>query len=284
MTSGTHGRIFQSVNKQTKFHGGIDLKRVISSLVVLPPLIILLVYASRGWFFLLLLIINLLALREFFGLPIFSEDKWFKTLSLLFGSLILLAAYIWGMSGLTGFFLLALLALFLFSIYNLDDLNKALPRLGVGMIGVVYISCLLSYFILLRDSDFGILLVLFLLTVVWSTDTSAYYVGKNFGKTKLLPLVSPNKTVEGAIGGLVGACVASVAFKIIFFDTLSFFDALFLPLILSATGQMGDLFESFIKRWAGVKDMGSLIPGHGGILDRIDGLLFAAPVLYFYSL
>ncbi len=239
---------------------------------------------SRGWFFLLLLIINYLALSEFFGLPTFSNDKWFKTVSILFGSLILLAAYIWGMSGLTGFFLLALLALFLFSIYNLDDLNEAVPRLGVGMLGVVYISCLLSYFILLRESDFGILLVLFLLTVVWSTDTSAYYIGKNFGKTKLLPLVSPNKTVEGAIGGFAGGLIASVAFKLLFFSTLTFFDALFLPLLLSAAGQMGDLFESFIKRWAGVKDMGSLIPGHGGILDRIDGLLFAAPVLYFYSL
>ena len=188
------------------------------------------------------------------------------------------------MSGLSGFFLLALLALFLFSIYNLDDLNKAMPKLGVGMLGVVYISCLLSYLVLLRDSDFGNLLVLFLLAVVWITDTSAYYVGKNFGKTKLLPLVSPNKTVEGAIGGLAGGLIASVAFKIFFFSTLTFFDALFLPLILSATSQMGDLFESFVKRWAGVKDMGSLIPGHGGMLDRIDGLLFAAPVLYFYSL
>ncbi len=270
--------------QETKRLGGIDLKRVISSLVVLPPLIILLVYGSKGWFFLLLLIINILALSEFFGLPTFSNDKWFKTLSILFGSLILSAAYFWGMSGLTGFFLLAFLALFLLSIYHLEDLNNAVSKLGVGMLGIVYISCLLSYFTLLRGSDFGNLLVLFLLAVVWSTDTSAYYIGKNFGKTKLLPLVSPNKTVEGAIGGLVGGCVASVVFKIFFFDTLTFFDALFLPLILSATGQMGDLFESFIKRWAGVKDMGSLIPGHGGILDRIDGLLFAAPVLYFYSL
>jgi phosphatidate cytidylyltransferase len=269
--------------QETKRLGGIDLKRVISSLVVLPPLIILLVYGSKGWFFLLLLIINILALSEFFGLPTFSNDKWFKTLSILFGSLILSAAYFWGMSGLTGFFLLALLALFLFSVYHLDDLNKAVPKLGVGMLGVVYISCLLSYFILLRDSDVGMLLVLFLLAVVWSTDTSAYYIGKNFGKTKLLPLVSPNKTVEGAIGGLAGGLIASVAFKIFFFSSLTVFDAFFLPLILSATSQMGDLFESFIKRWAGVKDMGSLIPGHGGMLDRIDGLLFAAPVLYFYS-
>jgi phosphatidate cytidylyltransferase len=221
-------------------------------------------------------------LSEFFGLPTFADDKQFKTFSIVSGTLIVLAVYLWGISGLTGFLLLTLLVLFLLSVYDLKDLNSSLTRLGVGILGIVYISCLLSYLIPVRESDFGALLVLYLLTVVWSTDTSAYYIGKNFGKKKLLPLVSPNKTVEGALGGLAGGCFASLLFKIFFLDVFSLFDAILLPLLISSVSQMGDLFESYIKRWAGVKDMGSLIPGHGGILDRIDGLLFAVPVLYYY--
>jgi phosphatidate cytidylyltransferase len=114
-------------------------------------------------------------------------------------------------------------------------------------------------------------------------DSAAYYLGSLFGKRKLYPAVSPNKSIEGALGGLAGSLVGSLLFRQLFFPELGLLLCLGAALIVGAVGQTGDLFESLLKRSCGVKDSGTIIPGHGGVLDRLDSILFAAPVIWFFS-
>jgi phosphatidate cytidylyltransferase len=127
----------------------------------------------------------------------------------------------------------------------------------------------------------------FILTVVlfligWATDTFAYYVGRSIGKRPLAPAVSPKKTWEGAIGGTLGALLAGVLLKLSILPFINWVHVLVLTLIVAVVGQLGDLAESRMKRAAGVKDSGRLLPGHGGMLDRFDALILAAPAAYLY--
>ena len=126
--------------------------------------------------------------------------------------------------------------------------------------------------------------VFFLLLVVFGGDTAAYYVGKRFGRHKLSPNISPGKSVEGAYGGLLGSVLAGVLFELFWPLGCSLNMATGLAVTMAVFAQFGDLFESMLKRSAGRKDSGSLLPGHGGVLDRIDGLLFATPVLYYLKI
>ena len=119
--------------------------------------------------------------------------------------------------------------------------------------------------------------------VIWVGDSGAYFTGRALGRTKLFPVASPNKTVEGAVGGLIGAMGAAFLARALFFEALTVSDCLVLGLSGGILGPIGDLVESVFKRSAGVKDSGSFFPGHGGVLDRVDALLFAAPVFYWYA-
>ncbi len=160
--------------------------------------------------------------------------------------------------------------------------GKRSPLVSVGatLWGFFYVGWLLSYAILLRNLEDGRFWVTVLVLLTWSTDTMAYLVGKSMGKRKLAPAVSPGKTVEGFWGGVLGA--------ILFMSVLSWLYAL--PPLWSLTlggiagvwGQLGDLGESLFKREVALKDTSSLIPGHGGVLDRFDSFLFNAPMLYYY--
>ena len=140
----------------------------------------------------------------------------------------------------------------------------------------------MSHFILIRQESDGVRWIFFILVLAFSGDIAAYYVGKGLGRRKLLPEVSPGKTVEGTIGLVAGSIIACVLFRQWFFPTLSVLHAVILGLVGSVTGQLGDLCESALKRTAGVKDSGTLLPGHGGILDRLDCLMFITPFVYYY--
>lgn len=126
--------------------------------------------------------------------------------------------------------------------------------------------------------------LLFLFAILWVGDSAALFVGKAIGKHKLAPTVSPNKTVEGFVGGLLGAAIIGVVMMFWKFDWLEWYHVIILALGCSLFGQLGDLVESMWKRSLGIKDSSNIIPGHGGILDRFDSLLFAAPFMYFYKL
>lgn len=146
-----------------------------------------------------------------------------------------------------------------------------------------YLTSAFIFLILIanQNKEFTPLLLLGVFILIWINDTGAYLVGKNFGKQKLFPSISPKKTVEGFLGGLFFACVASY-FIAKFTETLDFTNWLILSIIASVFGTLGDLIESKFKRQAGVKDSGVIMPGHGGLLDRLDSIIFAAPFFYLF--
>jgi len=124
--------------------------------------------------------------------------------------------------------------------------------------------------------------LVFLYLVIWASDTGAFYIGTAFGRRRLYAKISPKKSIEGLAGGMLAASVIAMLCKVWLVPSAGFFEAAALGAFLAAFGTVGDLVESLIKRSAGVKDSGTLIPGHGGILDRMDSMLFAAPVLFYY--
>jgi phosphatidate cytidylyltransferase len=181
-----------------------------------------------------------------------------------------------------------------------EELSTVLPGAAATVFAIPYIGLTLGALVLLRDLRYGPWLVLYLFVVVWSGDIFAYYTGRAIGRHKLAPRVSPGKTWEGAaasFAGSIGLGVLMFAFQpeitawlvkvhaleIGSLQAPPLVDAIGLSALLNIVAQFGDLFESALKRGAGVKDSGTLLPGHGGILDRIDALLFAAPVLWYYA-
>ncbi len=150
------------------------------------------------------------------------------------------------------------------------------------LFGVFYVGFTLSTVVSTRSLPAGEFLVLFLAVVTWASDTGAYYAGTLWGKHLLLPSVSPKKTVEGVLGGLALAVGSALLAQRWFASELSQSDSLILGMLLTGAGLLGDLFESGIKRRTGVKDSGGILPGHGGMLDRLDSLLFTAPTFYYY--
>ncbi|MDF1525312.1 MAG: phosphatidate cytidylyltransferase [bacterium] len=154
-------------------------------------------------------------------------------------------------------------------------------QLSGGTLLLFYPVWSLAHLILYLDSGSGRRALLFLLLCVWVCDSAAYYVGSTLGRRKLAPEISPNKTVAGAVGGTLGAAGVSVLLKMLSLVPWSIPFALSAGLCIAVLAQMGDLAESMLKRDAGVKDSGSLIPGHGGMMDRVDALLFTVPVFYY---
>lgn len=148
--------------------------------------------------------------------------------------------------------------------------------------GIWYIVWLLGHLVWLRGLPRGRELVLFIVFVIWATDIGGFYAGKAFGKRRLAPQISPGKTIAGAVGGIVLALITAFIINL-FFLPLPLGEILTMGLVISVLAQLGDLSESLIKRAMRVKDSGGIIPGHGGVLDRIDSLLFAAPIFYYYS-
>ena len=178
---------------------------------------------------------------------------------------------------------LNLMALSIFVLFKFADNKEVFQLIAKQVLGIVYIPISLSLLIFMKELDQGNFWVIWLLVVVFSNDTGAFYGGKFFGKSALAPNISPNKTIEGSIGGIITSLIIGFIFSVIFFKDFSL-SFLMIPasFMLAIAGQIGDLFESAMKRASNIKDSGSILPGHGGMLDRIDGLLLAIPVLYVY--
>ncbi|HJB24063.1 MAG TPA: phosphatidate cytidylyltransferase [Candidatus Jeotgalibaca pullicola] len=148
---------------------------------------------------------------------------------------------------------------------------------GVFLLASIYIGNGFHYF--LKTASYSFLMVLFVLMIVWATDIGAYLVGKQFGKTKLAPIISPNKTIEGSLGGMILSIIIAILFVQLYNPlNLSILMVVLLAVLISIVGQLGDLTESAYKRYFGVKDSGKILPGHGGILDRFDSMLFVMPL------
>lgn len=257
--------------------------REITSIVLAPLVIWLIGWAPHSLFIAMVFLVTTLALWEFLVL---GERKGYplqKTLSLLLLWFLLSAFPLESVSVEMGVFAVLLIVPAGY-VFSRSDLAEALPACAVSVLSILYIGMLGGALLRLR-LDFGAAgakLVYFLLLVVWLGDAGAYYVGRSLGKHKLSPRVSPKKTVEGGIGGIATSLVTATIIHFTFFPEFALVHALLCALILSISGVLGDLAESMWKRSAAVKDSGTLIPGHGGFLDRFDSILFTAPILYSY--
>ena len=200
-----------------------------------------------------------------------------------------ISAYLWG-EQIIVFFLLGVLYLTAFVFILKGKTDGTTSGLSVSLFSLFYVSGLFSYLILMRDlpNRFGVeykiggLWIIYLFLCIWSCDTFAYFIGKLLGKHKLSPAVSPKKTVEGFFGGIIGAVIAAYFSYFVFFKSAGIKHLLIIALFVGLVGQIGDLAESLFKRDAQVKDISNIIPGHGGILDRFDSLLFVSPIVYYY--
>lgn len=171
----------------------------------------------------------------------------------------------------------------LLPLWRLGEMATAGLRMTANVAGPLYVGALLATLALLRR-DQGPEYVVFSLTVAWFADTGGYFFGRYLGKTKLYEAVSPKKTRAGFVGSLVGAAVAGLLAHLTYLEALPLAAAVPLAVVAGALGQLGDLAESLLKRSTGVKDSGNILPGHGGILDRIDALLIVSPIVHLYTL
>jgi len=178
--------------------------------------------------------------------------------------------------------LLIILGAMAWSLLQEDPLHNASVRVGWLLGTPIYVGGTLSAVALVRDFDPTGAWVLLTMVLAWGSDTSAYFVGRKFGKTKLAPRISPKKTLEGSGGGLAASVVGAVIMSF-FLPGLGVLDAVALGILAGAAGQAGDLLMSVLKRSSGVKDSGGILPGHGGILDRVDALAFTAPATWVYG-
>jgi phosphatidate cytidylyltransferase len=149
-----------------------------------------------------------------------------------------------------------------------------------SLFGLVYLCFIPLYIPKIYESAHGTEWVVLFLFIVFSGDTGAYFAGMKFGKHKLYPTISPKKTVEGAIGGIASGMLITLFSKLVFFKSLHWSSIVIFPLFVGSVAQVGDLCESFLKRSFDCKDSGSILPGHGGFLDRFDGVVFSIPVMY----
>lgn len=163
--------------------------------------------------------------------------------------------------------------------------HTTIDDIGITTLAIVYIGNGFRNFIAVRQSDYGLIMLGYILAVIWATDIGAYMVGRKWGQRKLIPAISPNKTWEGSIGGTVCALVISALYLTFFpIPAIATWRLVFYAFFFSVAGQIGDLVESAYKRYYGVKDSGRILPGHGGILDRFDSLLFVLPMLHWVGL
>ena len=254
------------------------LYRILSALVGIPVILLSVWYGGLSLSAVLLIVVTIGVIemcRLWEGLNI---RVWIPG-AIIGGFLYVVAAY--SANGL-----MFELALFLSLIVSIVYLIAAYPSfsltdLAATVFTPLYTGWLLAYLVHLRQLPNGFWWVLLVLVCTWSTDTFAYFVGVNLGRHKLAPVVSPNKSVEGSLGGVAGSVVAAIIMGLVKHQ-LPVWHFIVIGLLVGVIGQAGDLLESAFKRMAGIKDSGKLIPGHGGVLDRFDSLYLTAPVLYYY--
>lgn len=260
----------------------MTIKRLLTGIILLPLLILLLIKGSPFLFACLILLLCLLGLGEFYRMAL-PGLRLEGTLAAIAGT----AAVAFFAGGYAIPFLLPITLFFLgFSLiilFRFEDIARAAQQTALILLGFCYVPLLIVHLILLRTLDQGVNWLLLLMLIVMSNDTAAFYVGSALGRRKLYPQVSPNKSVEGAVGGLLGSIAGTLVAKFTFFPALRLSDCLITAIVIGILGQLGDLFESLLKRSFGVKDSGTIFPGHGGVLDRLDSILFAAPALYYYA-
>jgi phosphatidate cytidylyltransferase len=269
------------------------MTRVLSGMVLILVTVGVVGWAPRWGIFLALVALSSLALNEFLELAEKCNLHPLRWASYLYSLWLLGEQLFFPQQNTPAAFIIFVLVVLGLSLRRPERFAALASSSGATILGTVYISGFLSLLLAWQNpaSDRAIFYhspfesraaIFFLLTVVWAGDTGAFYVGRGIGKHKLAPRISPGKTVEGLIGGLVASMASALVFHRFWLKGLSVAGILGLAVAIGLAGVLGDLVESAMKRGAGVKDSSAIIPGHGGVLDRIDSLLFAIPVMYYY--
>lgn len=261
------------------------IRRILTSLVGIPLLIYLCLFAGDAVFVAAVTLAMLLGLNEYYGLATAKGAEPISWLGYLMGVATLLAFHF----RISSLFLAAplMVAIVLTAmLFSRRDTKLAFESTAYTIFGPAYVAGLMGYLIAIRMLSNGVSrgthLVMLLFVIIWADDIFAYLVGKKFGKHPLASKASPKKTVEGGIAGFVFSIVTAIVYSHFYLGDMPMIHAGILGALIGAVGQIGDLCESQLKRSADVKDSGAILPGHGGLLDRIDSLLFGAPALYYY--
>lgn len=263
------------------------IKRWITALILAPIVIWIIVKGSMLLVAALIAGVSVFSVREYLRIIFGTENgpisNTIKAISYTISIALVAAACLGSWEGLFLILVMNFMALSIFVLSRFASNHTIFDIIAKQVLGIVYIPVSLSLLIFIKALEGGTLWVIWLLIVIFANDTGAFYTGTFFGHKKLSPSISPNKTIEGSIGGAAIGMLAGFVFCQLFFGNLSLsFLAIPGALMLAIAGQIGDLFESAMKRASKIKDSGRMLPGHGGMLDRIDGLLLAIPVLYVY--
>ena len=272
--------------------------RILTALVALPILIASIIlpwyFPQTVWIFVAIAVLALLAgLFEFFSLSKKLELKADASIAYL-GAAALTVAFIFDAPAKAPDLLILTLALFVIAVLISQtfrfqkDFSKMLTGIGVTILGVLYVAFLGGFLVSTRVGfeqfpGLSTDLLLYFFIVIFGSDAGAYFAGRAFGKHKLAPAISPGKTVEGLIGGIISAAALAAVCTLTFFTELPYQFSIPLAVAMAVIGVLGDLAESAMKRGSNTKDAASILPGHGGLLDRLDSLLFNAPILYYFA-
>ena len=261
----------------------MDPRRLYSALVFIPLLYVGIRYSPPWLFSLLIGAVALFALWEFLSLYFSGTGSGTSKIFSCVAAAALLIMMEAGLPhvllvGLSGIVAL-ILAGFCFSPAHM---KQQLPDWGIYLFGILYVGLLLGHYSLLHNLEQGVALVFFVIIVTWLSDTGGFFVGKSLGKHPLAPTLSPKKTIEGLFGGVLFSVIGGMISHFTFAPFFSLGECMILGVGLALLGALGDLAESAIKRSVHVKDSGTIIPGHGGVLDRVDSLLFTGPAMYYY--
>jgi phosphatidate cytidylyltransferase len=260
----------------------MHLKRWLSGAIMAPGLILLILFGPTWLFLVFIFLLAAQGLREFYALVLPEISGGNRIVGILLGLLVPLSLY----PARPFLFVIAMIFIvilvFILALRPSADFSFRVDRVSRYFLGLLYIPFLLAQFVLLRRMETGQLWVLFTLVSVYFGDTTAFYVGRAWGRRKLAPKISPGKTFEGGLGAVAGSLAGALLFKVFFFPQPAYIHAAVLGIGIGVLGQLGDLWESVLKRSVQAKDSGTLIPGHGGLLDRIDSVLFSGPFVYSY--
>lgn len=241
------------------------------------PLLIGVSYSGGVVFLIFSIIVTSVALWEFYQMLELREVRVFKAPALACSVIYLIFFWYYGSNKIFLFFILILFMCI--EIFRRESRSPVNP--AITIFGIIYITMpfMLLYELLVMPAQINLVILIFIL--IWSCDTAAYFGGKYFGKHQLSD-ISPKKTIEGSVAGFIFTLFVSMIIHLIFPEKISLMDSAVIGIITGIFAQAGDLFESLIKRYCGVKDSSNIIPGHGGVLDRFDSLLFVSPVVFIY--
>jgi len=261
--------------------GKIEKRKVWMALIMVPPVLLLIILGPPSILQLMVLLATFLGLREYYNLVLPHSKRTERVAGIGLGLILSIIISSGAMRGIPLFLVIILLALSVLYMAISEDLSSVTSKMGMTFFGLFFIGFLLAYVSLIRKLPNGRLWVLFLIATVWAGDISALLIGSFFGKHKLYPKISPNKTFEGLGGSILGSIIVALAYALVFLPRLQKGICILLAIGIGILGQLGDFTESMLKRSAHVKDSGTLIPGHGGMLDRLDSFLFSAPFLHY---